>query len=167
MRSGGDGGKIDSVRGQSERRLSIKTQFRRRITRVDVDVVAHAADNDSQNSFRREGPFYNRQRACGGRECERRTARRSGEFYGVISGWNLIHRPLRVLKVRRRSVIEKKFFFFLGAGGGFCSGGGGGWGGGTTRQRLRSVLLRWKRFRCGRSRCLLMSSREKPNYQHK
>src|ERR1700733_2149802 len=106
MRSGGNGGKIDAVGGQSGRRSSVNTQLRRRITRVKMDMVGHAGDDHGENIFRTHRSIHDRQSAWGSREFERSSACRANELYCVISGRNFVHGPLSILQIGGRTVVE-------------------------------------------------------------
>jgi hypothetical protein len=94
---GGNGRKINSVAREVERRLSINDQLRGCVTRIHVNVIAHAADDHCKHAFRTDRPFNNRQSARVGRECERSVALRTVEFNGMVAGRNFVCRPLRIL----------------------------------------------------------------------
>ena len=111
MCAGSDRRKIDAIVGKSNSRLSVEAYLRRRIARIHVNMIAHAAHDYSKNTFGGDRRFDHRRSAGSRGQRERETAGGAVKFQRVIAGRNFVEAPLRVLQIDRRLVVERDLAF--------------------------------------------------------
>ena|ERR1700689_2466643 len=109
MSAGGEGGKVQTVRGHVESSLAIEAYLGRRIAGIHVKMSSYAADYDGQYSTGNDRALHYWNGSRIGRKRERCAALRSINFQFVFPCRCLIETPLSILEFDGWLVVECYF----------------------------------------------------------
>ncbi len=158
MRAGGDGREIGAFGQEGRLLVAHRGLLGCSIARIYVDAIAHAAHDHRENAGCGDWRLdYGRRPCSRGKSCGK-TTRRTVELQGVIPGRNLVERPLRILQVNGRLIVERHFARG-GIGRQFQNREFG------LRLRHGRSWLHGNRLR-QRLRCLIVTAQERPDNHH-